>query len=141
MAEAAPSSPFEMPEPCVLLEFLIVALDPPAHLGNINELPEGVVSWKRREPVFDRLLLTIGPFDQEPLLRPGGGAPSIPMCSTHAQAGKSRGQPLRRPLPPRDLAPSPCRQAKRKLFDRGRVVVVVAAHQLRWCAPTPPFFR
>jgi len=40
MVEAAPSSPFESPEPDFLLEFLIVALDPPAHLGNINELPE-----------------------------------------------------------------------------------------------------
>src|SRR3982074_1095739 len=110
MAEAAPSSPFEMPEPCVLLEFLIVALDPPAHLGNINELPEGVVSWKRREPVFDRLLLTIGPFDQEPLLRPGVGAPVIPVCNTNAQAGKSRGQPLRHPPPPRHPSPRHCRQ-------------------------------
>src|SRR3982074_901516 len=127
MAEAAPSSPFEMPEPCVLLEFLIVALDPPAHLGNINELPEGVVSWKRREPVFDRLLLTIGAFHQEPTLPPGVGAPVIPMCNTNAQAGKSRGQPLRRPLPPRDLAPSPSRQAKRNVRDRGRVVLVVTA--------------
>src|SRR3977135_1205843 len=104
MVEAAPSSPFEMPEPDFLLEFLIVALDPPAHLGNINELPEGVVSWKRREPIFDRLLLTIGPIDQEPLLRTRVGERVHTMCNTNAQAGKSRGQPLRHPLPPRDLA-------------------------------------
>ena len=35
--EAAPSTPFKMPEPDLLLEFLIVALDAPAQLGEINE--------------------------------------------------------------------------------------------------------
>jgi hypothetical protein len=47
MVEAAPSPPFEVPEPDFLFEFLIVALDAPAQLGNIDELPEGDFSWKR----------------------------------------------------------------------------------------------
>ena len=39
VVEAAPSSPFEMPKPDLLLELLIVALDPPAQLCQVDELP------------------------------------------------------------------------------------------------------
>ena len=35
--EAAPSAPFEMPKPALLLELLIVALDAPAQLGEIHQ--------------------------------------------------------------------------------------------------------
>ena len=69
MVEAAPSPPFEMPQPDFLFEFLVVAFDPPAHLGNINELTERYIFWKRRQPVFDRFFLAIGPFNQQPFLR------------------------------------------------------------------------
>src|SRR5450432_1585116 len=41
--EAAPSAPFEMPEPDLLLEFLIVALDAPAQLGDVDQPAEGNV--------------------------------------------------------------------------------------------------
>jgi hypothetical protein len=40
MVEAAPSSSFEMSQPDLLLEFLIVAFDPPSQLGNVDELTE-----------------------------------------------------------------------------------------------------
>jgi hypothetical protein len=40
MVEAPPSPPFEMSQPDFLLEFLVVAPDPPSKLGNINELTE-----------------------------------------------------------------------------------------------------
>ena len=43
MVEAAPSSPFEMPEPDLLLELLIIALDAPAQLGEIDQVAEGDV--------------------------------------------------------------------------------------------------
>src|SRR6516164_541911 len=67
MVEAAPSPPFEMSEPDLLLEFLIVTFDPPAQLGNIDEPTKRDVSRKRRQPIFDRLLFAVGPFDQQPL--------------------------------------------------------------------------
>ena len=70
MVKAPPTPPFEMPEPDFLLEFLVVAFDPPTELGNINELMEHDLFWKRRQPIFDRLFLARGPFDQQPLLRP-----------------------------------------------------------------------
>ena len=51
--EAAPSAPFIVSEPDLLLELLIVALNAPAHLGNVNKIAEGDVFWPRGQPVFD----------------------------------------------------------------------------------------
>ena len=41
--EAAPSAAFEMPEPDLLLELLIVALDAPAQLGEVDQALKGDV--------------------------------------------------------------------------------------------------
>src|SRR5215467_6908035 len=81
MVEAAPSPSFKMSQPDLLLEFLIVAFDPPSQLGNVDELAERDVLRKRRQPIFDRLLLAFGPFNQQPLLRPTVGEPVIPVVS------------------------------------------------------------
>src|SRR6516165_550749 len=75
MVEAAPSPSFKMSQPDLLLEFLIVAFDPPSQLGNVDELTERDVFRKRRQPIFDRLVLAIRPFNQQPLLRPTVGEP------------------------------------------------------------------
>ena len=61
--EAAPSAPFEMPEPDLLLEFLIVALDAPAQLGDVDQPAEGDALGKGREPVFGRLILALRPLN------------------------------------------------------------------------------
>src|SRR5882762_4365555 len=94
MVEAAPFPSFKMSQPDLLLEFLIVAFDPPSQLGNVDKLTERDVFRNRRQPIFDRLLLAIGPFNQQPLLRPTVGEPVIPMRDTNAHTGKSRGQLL-----------------------------------------------
>ena len=39
--ESAPPTPLEMPEPDLLLEFLIVAFDAPAQLGDVDQTVEG----------------------------------------------------------------------------------------------------
>jgi hypothetical protein len=64
MVEAPPPPPLEKPQPDFLLEFLIVAFDPPPKLGNIDELTKRDAFWKRRQPIFDRLFRAIWPFDQ-----------------------------------------------------------------------------
>jgi hypothetical protein len=69
VVEAAPSAAFEMSEPDLLLEFLIVAFDAPAQFGDINKRRKLDVFRQGREPVFGRLLLTLGPLDQQPFLR------------------------------------------------------------------------
>ena len=88
MVEAAPSPSFKMSQPNFLLKFLIVAFDPPSQFGNVDELTERDVFRKRRQPIFDRLLLAIGPFNQQPLLWPTVGEPVIPMRNTNAHTGK-----------------------------------------------------
>ena len=40
MVKATPSAPFKMPEPDLLLEFLIIALDTPTQLGGIDQIAE-----------------------------------------------------------------------------------------------------
>src|SRR5260221_10528641 len=67
MVKASPASSLVMAESEFLLEFLVVALDPPAQLGEIDELVEWNVLRQRGEPVFGRLFLVFRPFDQQPL--------------------------------------------------------------------------
>ena len=47
MVEAAPASPFEVAEPNLLFEFLIIAFDAPAQFGGTDELMERDVRRKR----------------------------------------------------------------------------------------------
>src|SRR5712692_6484709 len=69
MMKASPSTAFEMPEPDLLLELLIVALDPPAQLGEVDQTMQSNVLGEGREPVFGRFLLAFGPLDQQPFFR------------------------------------------------------------------------
>ena len=104
-----------MPEPDLLLELLIVALDAPAQLGEVDQPAEGDVFGKGREPVFGRLVLALGPLDQQPFFRPALGELVIAMRGANAHAGKARGQPLGRAFAPVDRAPSALGQAEREL--------------------------
>jgi hypothetical protein len=64
--EATPSTPFKMPEPDLLLELLIIALDAPAQFGALDEIAEAGLFGQGGEPVFGWLLLTLRPLDQQP---------------------------------------------------------------------------
>ena len=103
--EATPSSPFEVSEPDLLLELLIVAFDAPAQLCHLDQPAERDVFRKGREPVFGRLFLGFGPLDQEPFFRPAVGELVIMMRSPNPHARKALGQPFSRTLPPLDRAP------------------------------------
>src|SRR5207248_10089472 len=139
MVEAAPSPSFKMSQPDLLLEFLIVAFDPPSQLGNVDKLTERDVFRKSRQPIFDRLLLAIGPFNQQPLCRPTVGEPVIPMRDTNAHTGKSRGELLPRGFPPCDRAPGTLWQRQGKLLDRGRLVLIVGASSAKYTAAPGTF--
>ena len=69
--EASPTSSLEVPEPELLFEFLVVALDAPAQLRERDEAVEGDVFRKGRKPELRGLLLLIWPFDQQPFLQAG----------------------------------------------------------------------
>ena len=103
MMEATPSAPFEVTEPDLLLEVLIVALDAPAQLGQIDQL---------------RKLMFSGSVESQYLV--GSASPSghsisshsatvlgeqiiVPGADTHTR--KSRGQLVGRAFPPRHRTP------------------------------------
>ena len=67
MVKAAPSAAFVVAEPHFLLEFEIVAFDPPSHLRQIDQVLERDVGWQRAEPVVVRFGVALRPFDQQPL--------------------------------------------------------------------------
>src|ERR1700735_4649374 len=100
MMEAAPSAPLEMPEPDLLLEILVVALDTPAQLGGIDQIAERDVFRRCREPVFGLRIPALGPSLQQP---PLGCLPA--KCNAHPHARKPRGQPFIGAFPPFDRAP------------------------------------
>ena len=132
MVEASPSPPFVVPKPEFLLEFLIIALDAPAQLGEIDQALEGDVRWKRRKPILGRLFRAFGPLDQQPFLI----VPLAAMGGAYAHTSKARRQPLGSALAPADRAPGALGQA-----EKGRLMLVVAAKPLRWLPAARPFFR
>src|SRR5260370_2404046 len=82
VVEASPTSPFEVSKPELLFQLLIIALDAPAQLGQIDQAFEGDVRGQRREPIFGRFFLAFAPLDQQPFLAthpaPPGAAPTAP---------------------------------------------------------------
>ena len=94
--KATPTAPLEMRKPDLLLEFLIIALDAPAQLREIDQAIEGDVVGERRKPVFGRLDLALRPFNQQPFRRPWISALIIAMGDANAHAGKARDQRLGR---------------------------------------------
>src|SRR5215468_3123790 len=130
MMEAVPAAALIMPEANFLLEVVIVALDAPAQFGEIDEAAERHVGVNGCEPVFGRLGLALGPFDEQRLFGETCFAPD--RRNTYAHTGKARLQLLVGALPPRDGAPGVFGQAERQSLDadtrRLRIVLAHRAH-------------
>src|ERR1700731_2167608 len=69
MGEAAPPAPFIIAKAEFLLELLIIALDPPSQLGQIDQTIEGGIFGQGRKPIFGRLGFVFRTLDQKPLQR------------------------------------------------------------------------
>src|SRR6266571_2711119 len=136
MMEAAPAAPLEVPEPDLLLEFLIVALDAPAQLGKIDQLFEADIRRERREPVFGRRGFVLGPLDQQPLFCQQFRE-QIAVGGAHANAREARGQPIGRAFAPADRAPSLLGQAEREFLDRDQIGFVAPSSVVDRLAPPP----
>jgi len=101
MVEAAPAAAFIMSEPELLFEFLMVALDAPAQLGQIDQAVEGDVGWNGGEPVLGRRALAPGPGSPRPTTAPcrrnaaaiGAAPESVPAPSPPPSARRSRARP------------------------------------------------
>src|SRR5471030_499460 len=112
MVEPSPTLPFIVAKPDLLLELLVIALDAPTQLGQIDEAIESNVLGKGGNPVF-RWLGRIGwPLDQQPFFRTRRGRQIVAMSGAHPHPGESRGQPIGRPFAPSDRLPGAFRQAE-----------------------------
>jgi len=140
MMEAAPPPPFEMAEPHLLFEFLIVALNAPPQLGDVDEIVKGDVTCKGRKPVFGRRVLTLWPFDQEPFFRSAFSQIIVAMRYSHTHPRKARGQHIACALAPLDRTPCSLWQSKRKLLGRDRLMLCVPPDELGWPSVAGPFF-
>src|SRR5437899_8818792 len=128
--EASPSSSFEVAEPDLLLEFLVVTLDAPAEFGQIDEASEANVAGQARKPVLGRLFLAFGPFDEQPFFRPGLTAIEVAPGDANTQAGKARSERRIGALAPGDRSPRLGRQAEGQLFELDRPMRRIAAQPL-----------
>src|SRR3546814_9448339 len=101
-----------MTEPEFLLQFLVIPLDAPAQLGEIDQIGEGNVLRERGEPILARLILALGPLDQQPLLFSWFLEPLVAVRGTHAHSRVTRCEPVDRAFPPRDRLPGGIGQAR-----------------------------
>src|SRR2546429_5697178 len=133
MVEAAPSASFIVPKPDLLLEFLIVAFDPPAQFGDVDQIAERDAFWQRREPVFGWLVFSLRPLNQQPLFA-GLFAGLVTMSDLNAKAREPGGQPVVCAFSPLDRLPSFPGQPECDVLNRDQARIAVAS-------PPGPFER
>src|SRR5580693_4009566 len=105
VVEAAPPAPFIITKPELLLQLLIIALDPPSQLCDINQTFEGDILWQSGKPILGRLGFFWRPLDQQPLFGARLGQQGIAMCRPHPLPRKARREPVCSALAPRDCLP------------------------------------
>src|SRR5262245_38488227 len=125
MVKAAPSAAFVVSEPDLLLEFLVVALDAPAQLGEVDQSIEDDFFRQVREPVTGRFGFALRPFDQQPLGRMRRVPSIVVMGRAYPQPARARAKPVVGAFTPSDRAPTPFRLTQGQLLDRYRLVGVV----------------
>src|SRR5258707_2078162 len=104
MMETRPAAALIMSKADFLLEIAVIALDTPAHLGEIDEAAERHVRVDGCEPVLGRCGLVLGPFDEQRLFGKTCFTPD--RRNAHAHTGEARPHLHVGAFPPRDGAPS-----------------------------------
>ena len=105
MVKAAPATTFIVTETDLLLEFEIVALNPPTQFRLIDHALKRDVGRQRGEPVVIRFGFALRPLDQQPLLRCWLAPPGVVMCRANPPSGEPRVQWRVAAVAPRDLLP------------------------------------
>src|ERR1700756_3029656 len=95
VVEAAPPAPFVIAEAEFLLQLLVIALDPPSQLGDIDQTLKADLLGQRGKPILGRLGLSLRPLNQHPLFGARLAQLSIAMRRPHALSRQARWQPLR----------------------------------------------
>ena len=130
MMEAAPASTLIVTEPQFLLKVLVVALDPPAQLRQLDHTNHGDVVGQRRQPVFCRLGFAVWPLDHEPFLGPRLRKPIVAVCGASADTGEARDERTGAAFAPCYGLPRLCRKAERQGLGGDRLVLGIAPEQL-----------
>jgi hypothetical protein len=131
MLEASPTSSFIMPKAEFLFQILIVALDAPTRLRDVDQSAPARARGQSGEPVFRGFRLSFGPIDQTPFLRPGRCPIVIAMCGSNAYGGEARCQRGVGSLSPGHAAPGTGGQTARQLLRGNRFSFVVTTDQRR----------
>src|SRR6201993_4603422 len=92
MMKPAPVAALVMAEAELLLELLVIPLDPPARLGNPHEALQRRAPGQIGEPVPGWLRFAVWALEQQPLLRPRLRALRIAMGRADPHGRKARGQ-------------------------------------------------
>ena len=88
--KATPAATLEMAEAKLLFEFLVIALDAPAQLGDAHQLPQRGGTGQGTQEVFGRLGFAPRPLDHQPLFGVGLDAQVVAMRAAHAHCVKAR---------------------------------------------------
>ena len=125
--ESRAEPPLKVIGPQFLLQLLVVALDPQAHLGGANHRPRWSSS-AGSTPVLARLLLPFRPLDQQPFLSVRLGTPVVAVRRPHPHAAK---RPSSAPLLPSRQLPSArrSRQGQAEILGSDRLVLGIPAPQ------------
>ena len=87
VVETAPPAPFIIAEAEFLLELLVVALDPPSQLGEVDQTLKADLLGQCGKPIFGRLGFALRPLDQQPLFGARLAPLGIAMRRPHALPG------------------------------------------------------
>ena len=90
VVEASPPAPFIVAETEFLLQLLVVALDPPSQLGDIDQTLKADLLGQCGKPIFGRLGFALRPLDQQPLFGARLAQLGIAMRRPHALPGEAR---------------------------------------------------
>ena len=141
MMKPAPVAALVMAKAELLLELLVIPLDPPARLGNPHEALERGAPGQVGEPILGWLSRAVRPLDQQPLLRPRLTALGIAMGRADPHGGKARGQLALGSRAPGEAAPTAGRQTTGQCFERHRPMLGIAAQSGGWASATGPGSR
>ena len=113
MVKAGPAAALIVAEPEFLLEFLIIALDEPSQLGEIDEALDRGLGGEVGEPVLCRFVCAQGPLDEQPMRQVRWFAPADGRVDS--EGGKARAQGRGAALTP---SHRPLARARERLGER-----------------------
>src|SRR5438093_2967625 len=132
MVEAPPAPPFEVIQPQLVLQLLVVPLDPPAQHGEPDQIGARGRLRQRGQPILDRGGFGARPLDEQPLFGARRRPPVVAMRGPHADDREARTHRASGALAPRDGTPRPCWQLL------GQCPYAEGAMSSGGLAPTPP---